>query len=41
MFDDYNYEEPRRLTELHRVRAMEAKLTELISFPMKHKYDPV
>ena len=41
LFDEYNYEEPRRLTELHPVRTMEAKLTELISFPMKPKYDLV
>ena len=40
-FDEYNYEEPRRFTELHPVRTMEAKLTELISFPMKPKYDLV
>ena len=41
MFDEYNYEEPRRLTELHPLHTMEAKLTELISFPMKPKYDLV
>ena len=41
LFDEYNYEEPRRLTELHPARTMEAKVTELISFPMKPKYDLV
>ena len=40
-FDEYNYGEPRRLTELHPVRTMEAKLTQLTSFPMKPKYDLV
>ena len=33
-FDDYNYEEPRKLTELHPVRTMEANLTEKVKFPM-------
>ena len=39
MFQDYDYEEPRRLTELHPVRTMEAKLVGNMSFPMKAKYD--
>ena len=41
LFDDYNYEEPRRLTELHPVRTMEAGLVGTMSFPMKVKYDLV
>ena len=37
LLDDYNDEEPRKLTELHPARTMEAKLVGTMSFPMKVK----
>ena len=39
LFEDYDFDEPRRLSELHPVRTMETKRIGPFSFPMKEKYD--
>ena len=39
IFDDYDFNTPRRLTELHPACTMEVKLVGPISFPMKEKYN--